>query len=404
MSAFFRSKHFIFLIACLTGLTALSLDALLPAFAAMSADFASTLQHENDIQLVIFVYILGFASMQIVYGILADRYGRKPMLYLGLGIYLLATASVFCLTSFKALLLARFCQGLGLGALRVMSQAVVRDVASGKDMARIMSYSVMVFMIIPILAPSLGLLVLKTGSWKNIFWFFLLAGIIMAVWSIRVLPETLSPDNRMPLTFKNIQSALSACFKHRPTLVYMMMNGALYGGLMSYIGQSEQILGRDVYSLGDKFPLVFAFCTSGMILSSFINTKLVMKFRLQQLVLGSLSLMFIVDGGLIISTIIGNGKPNLWFFIASITLHLMAYNLTMPNLNALMMEAHQKIAGTASSIIGTTMLLIGTCIAHLVASQFNGTVYPLALGLWLLSSVALWCLWSVKQLERKLSP
>lgn len=388
MSAFFKSRHFIVLMAILTGLTALSLDALLPAFGAMSLDFKATLAHENDVQLVIFIYILGFASMQVFYGVLTDRFGRKKILYLGLSIYLIATLCVFFTYSFKALLWARFLQGVGLGGIRVVSQAIVRDVASGRDMARIMSYTTMVFMIVPIIAPSLGLLLLKTGHWKNIFVCFLLAGVALLIWAGRVLPETMSHDHRMPLTFNNIQSALLACFLHKPTLIYMFINGLLYGGLMSYIGQSEQILGREVYGLGDKFPLVFALCSSGMILSSFVNTRLVMKFKLQTLVQSALVAMLVVDSVLLWDTLWGSGKPALWGFIVCITLHLMAYNLCMPNLNALLMEAHHKIAGTASSIIGTTMLLLGTLIAHLVASHFNATVYPLAWGLMLLTSVS----------------
>lgn len=375
MNEFFKSRHFIILIATLMGMGALATDTILPAFPLMTLDYQ--LIQENDIQKMILMYFLGFASTQLLFGLLADRYGRKFVLCLGIVIYILASLSLIFIEQFHWALWARFFQGAGLGAPRVINSAIVRDVSSGKEMAKTMSYATMVFMIIPILAPSIGQIILSFGHWRNIFVMYLIIGVGVIIWVIKALPETLKPEYRRQLSLSNIQEALFSCFHHRPTLIYLAMNAMLYSMLATYISLAEQILQRNVYQLGKHFPYVFALTAIGMVFTSYFNGRLVMRFGMQKILNLALFLMMIVDLLFLSFTLWFSGKPPLILFILFLVPHFMLYNLCMPNLNALIMEPHAKIAGTVSALIGSLMILIGVIIAHFVASQFVGNIYPL---------------------------
>lgn len=173
---FFKSFEFIALIATLMGISAFGIDAILPAFPAFAQDFALHGERANDVQLVVYVFMFGFSIMQLFFGVLADFFGRKYLLLCGLTVYVMASISVLFIDSFQALLWARFWQGVGLAAPRVLTQAVVRDAVSGREMSRIMSFSMMVFLLVPILAPSIGQLTLSLGNWHSVFYLFVCFG------------------------------------------------------------------------------------------------------------------------------------------------------------------------------------------------------------------------------------
>lgn len=386
MTDYFKSFGFIVLLAALSGLSAFGIDGVLPAFPEMKRFFGLDEARGNDIQLVVYVFMLGFAMMQLLFGVMADFFGRKRLLLAGIVIYVLASVLIIFTNDFQHFLWLRFLQGAGLAAPRVIAMAVVRDVVSGREMSRILSFVTMVFLLVPIFAPSIGQLAIHFGDWHTVFYLLVVAGIGMLVWVGVRLPETLPKAARKPPNVGNIVNALKMCFVHRPTLVYMLMLGMMFGMMMTYIGQSEQIYGSEVYQLGDKFALAFAVTALGMVAASFLNSQLVMRLGMRRIVFFALLLMLTVDSVLLVSALLTGGKPPLGLFMGLLIVHLFCFSMSMPNLNSLILEPHGAIAGTVSAVVGTLMSVFGVVLASQIARYFDGTVLPLAFG-WVALSV-----------------
>ena len=381
MNSFFSSKHFILLMATLMGFTAFMIDSILPAFPAMTRFYG--LSDANAIHNVVFAYFLGNASTQLLFGLLGDSLGRKKTLLLGFAIYIGASLSLVFTRDFSYLLLGRFLQGAGLAAPRVMVQAIVRDVSAGNRMAQTMSYIMMVFMAVPVLAPSFGQLILKLGDFKTIFHFYWLTGLLVLLWFLVKLPETLAPERRQHLSLKQSREALALFFRNRVALLYLIISALLFSMLTSYISQAEQILARDVYRLGDLFPYVFASVASGIIIAAFLNGQLVMKYGMQRMLNASLIGLLLVDSLLVLLTLLGGGKPPLLPLVLLLAGHFICYSQAMNNLNALLMQSFAAIAGVAAALFGTLMTVGGVLLGGLISQQYNGTVYPLTLGFFL---------------------
>lgn len=389
MTSFFRSWHFIALVAAMTGLSALSIDAILPAFPELTRAFALPADQENRIQHMVFMFMLGFSLMQFVFGILTDIFGRKKLIIIGILIYVSASAATFFIRQYDMLLAARFMQGVGIAAPRVIAMAVVRDVSHGRDMSRILSFVTMVFLIIPALAPFVGQFMLMLGDWHNIFWLFIVIGMATVLWTALVLPETLPVQARRPFNRASLQDAMRQVIRHRPTLVCMALIGMMFGMMMTYISQAEQIFQRDVYALGDKFPIVFGSVTVGMFVASMLNTRLVMRFGMQRLIVCALCVMVGIDALLLSVTVLSDGKPPLTVFVLLLIAHLSCFSLIMPNLNSLVLEPHHRIAGTVSALIGSLMSIVGIGIAQQISGRFNGTLYPFTIGYFTIAVAAL---------------
>ncbi|RCK49885.1 major facilitator transporter [Thalassospira profundimaris] len=370
--------EFITLMALTMGMVALSIDNLLPAFGPISQDFA--LSDPNEIQLLVFIFMIGFSLMQIVYGPLADVYGRKITLMLGLFIYTIGTLLSFFADSFDHLLIARFIQGLGAAAPRILTLTIIRDCFEGRDMARVMSLVMMVFIIVPVFAPASGGLILSFGSWHLIFGFMLLLVLILVVWYKLRMPETLHPEYRHKLSIRRILRDFRVTATTRQTLGYGTAMGLCFGCLMSYIGSAEQIFDSSIYKLGDWFPVVFGLVAAAMSVASFVNARLVRKIGMHKLSHFGLC-VFIAMGAVNLAIALAfDGVPPLWMFGVGLTIAHFAFMLTMPNFNSLAMEPLGAIAGTASSLLGFYTTLIGVMCGTIVGQNFNGTVIPIVTG------------------------
>ena len=256
-------------------------------------------------------------------------------------------------------------------------------------MSRTLSFITMVFLMIPVFAPSIGQLVLKLGDWHSIFWLFIVIGLALLAWVGISLPETLPREARRPFRLQSLKDALLEVARHPPTVIAILMQGMMFSMMMSYISQAEQIFQRDVYALGDWFPVVFALATSGMFAASLLNARLVMKVGMRRVIRIALIAMVCVDALLFIATFANAGKPPLAFFLVLLIAHLFCFSLTMPNLTSLILEPHQHIAGTVSALIGSLMSIIGIGIAHVVAAQFNGTLHTFASAYFAIAASAL---------------
>jgi DHA1 family bicyclomycin/chloramphenicol resistance-like MFS transporter len=366
--------EFVALIAVMMALTALSIDIMLPALPDIGA--AMGVASENDRQLVVIIYVLGFALGQIVYGPLSDRYGRRPVLLAGFAIYIAASFAAIWAGSFTALLVARALQGVGAASPRVMALAIVRDVTSGRRMARIMSLAMALFIIIPVFAPAMGQGLMALGSWRTPFDLLLVFALVTALWIAMRLPETSAVGRGGALPQPLIQS-VRAVVGNRQTVAYTAAAGFLFGSLLGYVASCQQIF-VDVYGLGAWFPLAFGAIASTMALAAWVNSRLVEQLGMR--LVSHVSLAGFIAASLVLLLAARADALPLWLFALLMALCFFLFGLIQPNFNALAMEPQGRNAGMASSLIGFYSTAAGALIAALIGHLFDGSAVPLATG------------------------
>ncbi len=373
--------EFIALIALMMALTALSIDMMLPALPAIGE--ALGVMDPNDRQIVIISYVAGFSLGQLAYGRLSDTFGRKPVLMFGLAVFVVGSLVASRSSSFPMLLAARIVQGLGAAAPRVIAVAIVRDLYVGRNMARIMSFAMMTFIIVPVLAPSVGLGILAIGTWRWMFELLLVVGLIVAVWAGFRLPETRSEEDAThPLS---LGASLKLAIETPQTLAYALAGGCMFGCLMGYVSSAEQVF-VDVYKLGDNFPFAFGGIASLMALASLTNAQLVENLGMRRVshwaLIGFTLVSFALAGAAAL------GVASFTLFAVLMAAIFFQFGLIAPNFNALAMEPQGHNAGMASSLIGFTTTGMGAVFGGVIGHYFNGSVLPLTLGFACLSLAA----------------
>ena len=368
--------EFVALIAMMMALNALAIDAMLPALPAIGD--ALGVVEENGRQWVITAYLLGFGSAQIIYGPLADRYGRKPVLMAGLSLYVLFSVLAAFAPSFDLLIAARVGTGLGAASLRVLAVSIVRDRYSGRTMARVMSLSFLVFLGVPILAPTLGQLVLTVAPWPWIFGVLALAGGAFMLWAAIRLPETLHPEDRMPIRVGRIAGAFREAVTNRQAIGYTLAMTCITGALFGFINSSQQIF-FDVFKAPELFTTVFAMVAGGIAVASLLNARLVERLG-SRLISHTALLGFIVMAA-IHSAVTLAGYETIWTFAVLQGLTMFCFGLIAGNFGSMAMEPMGHIAGTASSAQGFISTTIGSTLGFLIGQQFDGSVAPMALGM-----------------------
>jgi DHA1 family bicyclomycin/chloramphenicol resistance-like MFS transporter len=371
-----RFAEFVAMMAALMALTALSIDVMLPALPQMREDFA--LADPNRQQLVVATYVFGFAFGQLFHGPLSDWLGRKPVLLAGLAVYALASFGCMAAWSFEVLLAARLLQGAANAAPRVVAVAVVRDVYGGRRMAEVMSFVMTVFIIVPILAPSIGSLFLLAGSWHLIFAFLLAVAVAVLAWMALRLPETHPAAAREPLSARWLLAAVRETLTTRQTLGYTLATGVLFGALMGYINSAQQIF-TETYALGPWFPAVFGAVAASLALASVVNGRLVLRVGMRPMSHAAL-IGFVAVALVHLGLELALGAPPLGLFVAMLALELFCFGLIMPNFNALAMEPMGRIAGTASSFVGAVTTGLAAALGWRIGQHYDGTVAPLLAG------------------------
>ncbi len=369
-------REFVALMAALMASSALAIDSMLPALPAIGD--ALGVSEENRRQLVITAYLLGFGVAQLIYGPLSDRYGRKVLLVISLAFYGVFALLAGIASSFTLLLAARAMQGVAAAATRVLVVAVIRDRYQGSGMARIMSIVMIVFMIVPVLAPSFGQGVLAIATWRHIFMLLGVYGAVLALWILLRLPETLPRERRRPLSVRAIGGAAWETLRLRQSIGNTLAQTMLMGALFAFINSIQQIV-FDVFGRPDLIGIVFACIAGPMAFSSYANSKLVMRFGSRRLLLIALSAFTGVAFLHLLAAEMVT-RESIWMFVVMQAATMSFFGLIGANAGALAMEPLGHIAGTASSVQGVIATIGGALIGFTIGQQFNGTTLPFLVG------------------------
>ena len=379
-----RFPEFVIVIASIMALNPLAMDMMLPALPNIGAAFKIPVA--NHLQLVLSTFLIGFGAGQFIMGPLSDRFGRRPVLLGGMTVYAIASVLAIAAPSFETLLLARALQGFGTAATRVIATSIVRDCYVGRRMASVMSLAMMVFIAVPVVAPSFGQAVLLVSQWRGIFVVLALYGLLALAWSVLRLPETLPESERRSLAPADILSAFRQTLTNRQTIGYAMAAGSVMGALFAYVFSAQQVF-TDIYHLGHYFPLAFAAIATGVAIAGFLNARLVGRLGMRVISHGALTLYAVVASILLITESL-NMLP-LALFMALSALMMFSFGMMVANFTALAMEPQGHIAGTASSLYGSITTLIGIAIGMAIGQSFDGTLMPFSVGFFLSTLAAL---------------
>jgi DHA1 family bicyclomycin/chloramphenicol resistance-like MFS transporter len=376
--------EFIALAAAMMALNALAIDIMLPGLQEIGASLG--VENENHRQYVITAYIAGFGIAQLGFGPLSDRFGRRPPLLMGLAVYVAAALGAAFAPSFTTLLILRFVQGMGAAATRVITVSIVRDVFGGRAMAEVMSLVFMVFMVIPVVAPSLGQLVMLFSEWHMIFVIMALIGLAFTLWAAIRLPETLHPEYRRAFNLRTIANGFRIVLTNRTSLCYTLATTSVFGALFGFINSAQQVY-VGIYGLGVWFPVVFAAIAGMMAVSSFVNSRLVGRFGMRKLSHGALVGFITVTTIWFVMSLFG--QLPIYVFVPLFAAAMLQFGWIGSNFNSIAMEPLGHLAGTASSVQGFMQTVGGGVIGATIGQLFDGTTTPLAAGFCTVSIVAL---------------
>ena len=376
--------EFIVLVAALIAINAFAIDVMLPGLQQIGAGLGEP--DPNRRQLVIPAYMLGFGILQMVFGPLSDRYGRRRPLLVGLVIYCLTALSAYAVTDFNSLVLLRFVQGAGAAGSAVIAMALIRDLFVGDDMAKTMSLVFMVLMLSPIFAPILGQFLLVVMDWRGLFAFMAGLGTIVTIWVWMRLPETLKPENRRPFGLKPMIEGFGIVFANHVSLRYIIATALLFGGLFGFLTSSPQIY-VSIYQVGLWFPAFFAAGGVAAAIGGFTNSQLVNTYGMRRIAFLALAVFCIA--AVVMVTLGALHALPLWLFFALSAVQFFTFSMIMPNFGALAMEPLGEVAGTAASAQGFLQMVLGAGIGALVGQMFDGTVMPLAISQLVLSLAAM---------------
>lgn len=364
------------IVAATSGLTALSIDMMLPALPQIGREYE--LANDNDRQLVVLAFVGLFGIAQLAYGPLADAFGRKRVLVVSLCLYIFGSMLCVLAPSFELLLAARALQGAGGAAMRVIATAVVRDLTEGRRMAQVMSMAMTVFMIVPIIAPGIGQLVLFVAPWRWIFGVLLIYALLVLAWTLVRLPETLRPENRTPFQLVPIARAFRAVLRERQTLGYMIASTFMTACLFGYITASEQLF-VDVFGLGVMFPIAFGSVALAISVGTFVNARIVMRLGMRRI--SHIAVLCMTATATLLALLSASGFETFWVFLALVALTMTMFGLIAGNFSALAMAPAGRIAGSAAAVFGAVTSTGGAIAGGLIARAFDGTATPFAIGL-----------------------
>jgi DHA1 family bicyclomycin/chloramphenicol resistance-like MFS transporter len=368
-------KEFVGLIAALMATNALGVDTMLPALQQIGT--ALGVGNANENQWIVTSYLLGFGVAQIFYGTLIDRYGRKPVLLWGMAGYVLGSLAVAGAGSFSLVLAARALQGVAAAVSRVVAVSIVRDCYAGRLMARVMSISFIVFLGVPVLAPSIGQLIMLVAPWRWVFVWLAAFGFAVLVWVALRLPETLHEEDRTPIAPGNIARSFGLVLTNRLWLGYSLAMTFIIGALVGFINSGQQVF-LDVFRLARLFPTIFGLIAGFIAIASIVNARLVERLGMR--LLSHAALLGFIAIAFIHALVAFFGFETIWSFAILQSAMMFCFGLLAGNFGAIAMEPVGHVAGTAASAQGFLTTVGGAAIGFLIGQSFNGSDVPLTLG------------------------
>ena len=379
-------SEFVVLTALLMSLVALAIDMILPALPALAEEFS--LAEQNHAQYVLSVVFLGMVAGKLLFGPLSDAWGRKPAIYLGLGCYVGGALVCFLAAEYWVFLLGRAIQGVGVAAPRVVCVALVRDQFKGREMAQIMSFIMMVFILVPAIAPALGQGILYLAQWRAILVVFMLTGVIGLAWFALRQPETLAIDHRRPLALAGVLAATREVLGHPAALGYTLSIGFVFAGFVGYLISSQQVYDL-IYGRGEQFPYYFGALALVIGSASTLNARLVLRHGMRKLsVLALLGICLFSGVAMLAEFAAPEPLAFHWFLLFCLT-SFFCIGILFGNLNSMAMEPLGHIAGTGSAVVGAGSTIISVALGTLIGQAIGRDVMPMLAGFLLMSLATL---------------
>jgi len=377
--------EFVALMAALMSVAALAIDALLPALDIIGIAIGTKLLVDN--QLLITLIFLGLGIGPLIFGPISDSMGRKPIVYMGFALFILASFICVNAQSLEIMILGRILQGIGLSAPRTISIAMIRDLYSGDYMARIMSFVTVVFLVVPVIAPAMGKFVLDHYNWQGIFYIQVIISLLVALWFWQRQPETLAIENRIPFSHALVMNGFKEVLSHKRTMGFTVISGFVVGSFLVYLSSAQQIFQLQ-YGLKDEFPYIFAGLAISLGLAIFLNGILVLRYGMEKLITWALIVFFIVSV-LYIVLFYNSANPTIEVLLLFFGLQFFAIGFLFGNLRALAMESMGHIAGIAAAVTGFLSTIMAVPISTLIGRYISDTALPLFIGFLICSSLSL---------------
>ena len=384
--------EFIALMAALMSVTALAIDALLPALDIIAFDLGILLQADN--QLLVTMIFIGLGLGPLLFGPLSDAIGRKPSVYIGFSVFLLASVVCIQATSLELMILGRILQGIGLSAPRTICIAIIRDLYHGDYMARIMSFVTILFLLIPIVAPAMGKFILDNGNWKGIFYVQGAIGILVTIWFWIRQKETLVQTKRIPFKFNRIIQGAKQTLSHTRSIGFTLISGLIVGSFLVYLSASQHIF-QQQYGLKEEFPYIFAGIAIAIGIAILLNGSFVVKYGMEKLVTLSLVGYFLVSISYII-IFFNTPTPHIVYLLIFFALQFFFIGFLFGNIRALAMEPVGHIAGIAAAITGFISTMMAVPISTLIGRFVAASTLPLFIGFACCSGISLLILGYIK--------
>jgi DHA1 family bicyclomycin/chloramphenicol resistance-like MFS transporter len=384
-------RELMWMMAMLMALNAFGIDAILPALDALAADLAVA---GNDRQFVIGVFLLAGGLGSLVPGALADRFGRRPIVLGSVAVYVVLSVLSALAPTYDMLIAVRAAQGFFAAGIVALPPAIIRDRVSGDPMARMMSVIYVIFLIVPVIAPTVGAVILQFGSWRAIFGAMAVLGIGVGLWVHLRLPESLAPENRQPIVVDAILASMVRSVMLPNVTGYVIGSALVIGALFGFINSSQQLV-SEAFGAGELFPIVFGICAGSMALASWSNSRIVERFGARRVSHTAL-FAFIVASAIQVLFAFQPGEQ-LWHFVPLMAINMALLGFIGSNFGAIAMQPFHRIAGAASSAHGFFRMTFAALIGSGIGYAFDGTARPLALSLLASGFVCLaLVLWSEK--------